>query len=63
MMRKVFVVLIKILSQLSIGGIIVSLIWLSIPFVTKKQIQHDKPIYIKLIFLIVCISIYIITKI
>ena len=34
MMGKVFVVLIKILSQLSIGGIIVSLIWLSIPFVT-----------------------------
>ena len=63
MIEKVFVILIKILSQLSIGGIIVSLIWLSIPFVTKKQIQHDKPICIKLIFLIVCISIYIITKI
>ena len=45
MMGKVFVVLIKILSQLSIGGIIVSLIWLSIPFVTKKQIQHDKSLH------------------
>lgn len=63
MMEKVFVVLIKMLSQLSIGGIIVSLIWISIPYVTKKQIQHDKPIYVKQIFLIVCISIYIITKI
>lgn len=62
-MEKVFVVLIKMLSQLSIGGIIVSLIWISIPYVTKKQIQHDKPIYVKQIFLIVCISIYIITKI
>ena len=63
MTGKVIAILIKILSQLSIGGIIVSLIWLSIPFVTKKQIQHDKPIYVKLILLIVCISIYIITKI
>lgn len=56
-------VFIKVLSQLSIGGLIVSLMWISLPYVIKKNVKNDKPLYVKIILAVVCIAIYIITKI
>ena len=55
-------VLIKILSQLSLGGLLVSLMWISLPYVIKKNIKNDKPIYVKIILAAICIIVHIVTR-
>lgn len=55
-------VLIKALSQLSLGGFIVSLMWISLPYVIKKNIKNDKPLYVKITLAAICIIVLVVTK-
>lgn len=54
--------LIKVLSQVSLGGLLVSLMWISLPYVIKKNIKNDKPLYVKITFAAVCIIVHIVTR-